>query len=47
MNEKKRKPTAKDPRPTALTNVSYKIFMKSIKDEIKNHLAFNTEENET
>lgn len=38
MIEKKRKPTAKDLRPIALTNVSYKIYMALIKEEIEEHL---------
>ena len=35
MIEKKKKPTAKDLRPLALTNVSYKIFMALIREEIE------------
>ena len=35
---KKKKPTAKDFRPIALTNISYKIFMTLMKDNIERHL---------
>ena len=41
MLEKKRKPTAKDLRPIALTNVSYKIYMALIKNELEEHLKEN------
>ena len=38
MIPKKAKPTADELRPIALTNVSYKMFMTLIKDEIEDHL---------
>ena len=41
MLEKKKKPTSKDLRPFALTNVSYKIFMAYIQDETEDHLKEN------
>ena len=41
MTEKKRKPTAKDLRPIALTNFSYKIYMSLMKDEIEEHMKEN------
>ena len=46
---KKRKPTVKDFRPISLTNISYKIFMSIIKEEIEQHLVENhlTKENQT
>ena len=36
--EKKRKPTARDFRPVALTDISYKIYMSLIRNEIEQHL---------
>jgi hypothetical protein len=38
MIPKKRRPTPKDLRPIALTNVNYKIFMSIVKDKIEKHL---------
>ena len=46
MVEKKRKPQAKDLRPIALLNISYKIFMMIVKEEIEEHLRMNGEDNE-
>ena len=36
--EKKRRPTARDFRPVSLTDVSYKIYMSIIRNEIEQHL---------
>lgn len=47
MIEKKKKPTVKDLRPIALTNVSYKIYMMIMKEELENHLLNNNENKET
>ena len=47
MLEKKKKPTAKDLRPIALTDISYKLFMSLIKNEIEEHLVANKEIKET
>ena len=47
MIEKRKKPTAKDLRPIALTDISYKLFMSLIKDEIEAHLRINNEMKET
>lgn len=41
MLEKTRKPTPKDLRPIALTNISYKLYMSLLKDEIEDHLRKN------
>ncbi|XP_068227857.1 uncharacterized protein [Palaemon carinicauda] len=41
MLKKKNKPTVKELRPIALTNVSYKIYMAFIKDGIEGHLKSN------
>ena len=38
---KKKKPTVKDFRPIALTNISYKLFMSLIKNQIEEHLTEN------
>jgi len=38
MIKKKRKPTAHDLRPIALTDVDYKIFMGVIKDKMEKHI---------
>ena len=47
--KKIRKPTVKDYRPIALTNIAYKLFMSIIKDEIERHIKVNhlTKENQT
>ena len=47
MLPKKKKPAARDLRPIALTNVSYKLFMSMIKDKIEKHLLVNNEMKET
>ena len=36
--EKKAKPTAKDYRPVALTDVSYKLYMALLRNEIESHI---------
>ena len=41
MIKKTQKPTAKDLRPIALTNVAYKLFMTLLKNEIEDHLKRN------
>ena len=41
--EKKKKPTVRDLRPLALTNISYKIFMSLLKLRIEEHIAVNNE----
>ena len=46
MVEKKSKPTVKDLRPIALTNISYKIFMMLVKNEIEDHIERNQENKE-
>ena len=38
---KKKKPTAKDFRPIALANISYKLFMSTIKNQIEEHILLN------
>ena len=38
---KKKKPTVKDFRPIALTNISYKLFMSIVKNQIEEHLTEN------
>ena len=43
MIPKTKKPTAKDLRPIALTNVSYKLFMSILKTKIEEHLKENDE----
>ena len=47
MMKKVNKPTVKQLRPIALTNISYKIFMSLIKNEIEEHLDRNGEMKET
>ena len=44
--KKKNKPSVKDLRPLALTDISYKIFMSLIKQEIEDHLITIKEDNE-
>ena len=41
MITKTGKPTAKDHRPIALTNVGYKIFMGLVKSKLVEHLERN------
>ena len=43
MIPKKARPTVKDLRPIALTEISYKLFMTLLKDEIEYHLMKNNE----
>ena len=45
--EKKRKPTVKDLRPLALTNISYKMYMSLLKIKIEEHIERNDETIET
>ena len=47
MIPKKGKPTPKDLRPIALTNISYKIFMKVVGEKIEEHIALNGENKNT
>ena len=47
MKKKVKKPTAKEIRPIALTNMSYKLFMSLAKNEIEEHLEENRELKET
>ena len=47
MMKKVKKPTVKDLRPIALTNISYKLFMSIVKNEIEEHLEKNGEMKET
>ena len=46
LTPKIKKPTAKDLRPIALTNISYKIFMGIIREKIEEHLENNGITNE-
>ena len=46
-SKKKKKKTAKELRPIALTNMSYKLFMSLVKNEIEEHLEENRELKET
>ena len=41
MIPKKNKPQAKDLRPIAITNISYKLYMKKIGEDIEEHLEKN------
>ena len=41
--KKKTKPTVKDFRPLALTDISYKIFMAIIRNRIEEHIMNNNE----
>ena len=41
MIRKGRKPTVKDFRPIAITNISYKIFMSFIREKIEEHIRKN------
>ncbi|CAL4160738.1 unnamed protein product [Meganyctiphanes norvegica] len=43
MIKKIKKPSARDFRPIALLNVSYKIYMSFIREEIENHLRRNNQ----
>ncbi|MCP4485682.1 MAG: hypothetical protein GY823_14200, partial [Flavobacteriaceae bacterium] len=44
---KKSKPTAQDLRLLSLTNISYKMYMSLIKNEIEQHIKENDEAKET
>ena len=41
MIPKKKKPQAKDMRPIAITNISYKLYMSHIGEEIEKHIEVN------
>ena len=41
MIRKERRPTVRDFRPIAITNISYKIFMSLIRERIEEHLKLN------
>ena len=41
MIRKERRPTVRDFRPIAITNISYKIFMSLIRERIEEHLRQN------
>ena len=47
MIKKVKKPKINELRPIALTNISYKIFMAILKEEIENHIEMNGEKLET
>ena len=47
MQKKVRKPTVKELRPIALTNISYKLFMSLVKNEIEERIKENRELEET
>ncbi|XP_068229493.1 uncharacterized protein [Palaemon carinicauda] len=46
MIEKKRRPMAKNLSPIVLLDISYKIFMMMMKEEIENHLGVDEEDND-
>ena len=41
MIPKKSKPQPKDLRPIAITNISYKLYMSNIGEEIEEHIEKN------
>ena len=47
MIPKNSKPTPKDLRPIALTNISYKVFMKIVGEKIEEHITLNGENKNT